>query len=70
MTQPITLPSPESVERHEMLNSDQFHMEALERLYKRRQVVLNLIRSLEDYERTAARRPVEMERLIAARKCS
>lgn len=70
MTQPILLPSPESCERHQLLNADYFRAEALKRLYERREAVNSLIHSLEIYERTAARGPVGIEQLIAARKCS
>ena len=50
--------------------TDELRREALARLYRRRVVVENLIRSLEDYQRAESARPAEISELISVRKCS
>ena len=49
---PITLPAPSSVERKRPIASDVIRKRALQRLYRRRTTVDDLIRSLEDYQRS------------------
>jgi len=49
---PLTLPSPASAERSRLLPVDVLRRQALARLYQRRETVDNLIRSLEDYQRS------------------
>jgi len=67
---PFTLPSPASAERSRLMPVDVLRRQALERLYERREVVENLIRSLEDYERArTARRPACVD-ISSRRKCS
>ena len=50
MTNAITLPPPSSPERSRLLSVDHIRRRALERLYRRRFAVEELIRSLEDYQ--------------------
>jgi hypothetical protein len=50
MTNPIILPPPSSPERSRLLSVDHIRRRALERLYRRRVAVEELIRSLEDYQ--------------------
>ena len=49
---PLTLPSPASAERSRLMPVEILRRQALERLYERRETVENLIRSLEDYQRS------------------
>lgn len=49
---PITLPAPSSVERNRPISSDAVRKRALQRLYRRRAAVEDLIRSLETYQRS------------------
>jgi hypothetical protein len=49
---PITLPRPSSVEHDRPISSDIVRMPELERLYKRRTALDDLIRELEIYQRT------------------
>jgi hypothetical protein len=67
---PLTLPSPASAERSRLMPVDLLRRQALERLYMRRETVDNLIRSLENYQRTktAAPPPVCIE-ITARRTC-
>lgn len=50
MTNAIILPPPSSPERSRLLSVDHIRRRALERLYRRRFAVEELIRSLEDYQ--------------------
>jgi len=50
MTDPIVLPPPSSPERSRLLSVDLIRRRALERMYRRRVAVEELIRSLEEYE--------------------
>lgn len=50
MTNAIILPPPSSPERSRLLSVDHIRRRALERLYRRRYAVEELIRSLEDYQ--------------------
>jgi hypothetical protein len=52
---PITRPAPSSVERNRLISSDVVRNRALQRLYRRRTAVEDLIRSLEDYQRSNRR---------------
>ena len=68
---PLTLPSPASAERSRLLSVDDLRRQALARLYERRETVDNLIRSLEDYQRSKVdTRPACIEFSSARRKCS
>lgn len=46
---PLALPSPTSAERSRAVSVNMLRRQALERLYRRREAVENLIRSLEIY---------------------
>ena len=67
---PLTLPSPASPERSRLLPVDVLRRQALARLYERRETVDNLIRSLEDYQRTQSGVPPACIEISARRKCS
>lgn len=67
---PLTLPSPASAERSRLLPVDVLRRQALARLYERRETVENLIRSLEDYQRTKADPQAPCIDISARRKCS
>ncbi len=67
---PLTLPSPTSATRSRLVSVNDSRQEALNRLYERREVVDNLIRSLEDYERAKAVRRGMCIEITAGRKCS
>jgi hypothetical protein len=67
---PLTLPSPASAERSRLLPVDVLRRQALARLYERRETVENLIRSLEDYQRTKADPTPPCIDISARRKCS
>lgn len=69
MTQ-LMLPSPASAERNRPILVDDLRRQALARLYERRQTVENLIRSLEDYQRTKSATRCECIDISARRKCS
>jgi hypothetical protein len=56
---PIALPSASSAERSRLLSADLIRRRALERLYERKAAVEDLIRSLEDYQRS--KEPVRAE---------
>ena len=67
---PLTLPPPASIERSRLMPVDVLRRQALARLYERRETVDNLIRSLEDYQRSQSGvRPACIE-ISARRKCS
>ena len=67
---PLTLPSPASAERSRLMPVEILRRQALERLYERRETVDNLIRSLEDYQRSQVQtRPACVE-ISSRRKCS
>jgi len=66
---PLSMPSPSSADRSRQISSDFIHARALERLYQRRTVVENLIRSLEEYQRRHTPRRAECIE-FSARKCS
>ena len=69
MTQ-LMLPSPASAERNRLILVDDLRRQALARLYERRQTVENLIRSLEDYQRTKSGTRCQCIDISARRKCS
>lgn len=56
---PIALPSPLSPERDRMPVANAIRSRALDRLYRRRSAIDELIRSLEDY--VQSRKPIEPE---------
>jgi len=64
---PLVLPSPTSAERSRVVSVNMLRRQALERLYRRRETVENLIRSLEDYQANGSRRAVCLD-ISAARK--
>jgi len=66
---PITLPLPTSAERSRLLSVDAIRRRALDRLYERRSAVQDLIRSLEDYQRSKDGRLAECVVFSARRKC-
>lgn len=68
---PLMLPSPASEQRSRSLAVHLLRRQALERLYRRREAVDDLIRSLEAYQRESpAQRPRCLDISAAARKCS
>ena len=67
---PLVLPSPASAERNRAGSVNSLRRQALERLYRRRETLENLIRSLEDYQDAkTARRAVCLD-INAVRKLS
>lgn len=66
----LMLPSPASADRDRVLAVDKLRREALERLYRRRETVEGLIRSLEDYQRTNKGTAPKCREFSARRKCS
>ncbi len=66
----IVLPAPSSAERIRLMSVDVIRRRALERLYERREVVEDLIRSLEGYEQCHKVCAAERIDFSAARKCS
>lgn len=67
---PLTLPSPASLEKSRLLPVDVLRRQALARLYQRRETVDNLIRSLENYQRSqSGTRPACIE-ITARQRCS
>jgi hypothetical protein len=67
---PITLPAPSSAERVRLLSLGTLRRRALERLYERRDVVEDLIMSLEGYQQCRKVRAAECIDFSAVRKCS
>lgn len=67
---PLTLPSPASAQRSRLVPVDALRRQALERLYQRRETVENLIRSLEDYERSKTIAQAPCLDISSHRKCS
>ena len=67
---PLMLPSPASIQRSRSLPVDLLRRQALERLYRRRETVDHLIRSLEDYQEGRASDRASCVDISAARKCS
>ena len=66
----LMLPPPASTERSRLMPVDALRRQALARLYERRDTVDNLIRSLENYQRSqSGTRPACIE-ITARRKCS
>jgi len=51
-TSPILLPAPSTTERYRRLSVDSLRLEALQRLYRRRSTVENLITALESYQQS------------------
>ena len=66
---PLKLPIPASIERNRLLPVDLLRRQALARLYERRDTVDNLIRSLEDYQRSQSGTRSECIEISARRKC-
>jgi hypothetical protein len=66
----LALPAPSSAERSRLLSTDHIRRRALERLYERRAAVDDLIRSLEEYQRTKAGRRAPCVEISAVRTCS
>jgi hypothetical protein len=67
---PLALPSPTSAERSRAVSVDALRRQALDRLYRRREAVENLIRSLEDYQDASARRRAVCLDISAVRRSS
>ena len=67
---PITLLVSSSAERTRVASGDAIRKRALERLYERRDVVEDLIRSLEGYEQCHKACAAKCIDVSAARKCS
>jgi hypothetical protein len=67
---PFMLPSPASVERTRGFAVNSLRRQALERLYRRRDAVDNLIRSLEDYQRANTSGRATCVDITVARRCS
>ena len=70
MLMPIELPRTTSAERSRLLSVDDVRTRALERLYQRREVISDLIESLEDYQRIKRIREANCIQLSAVRRCS
>lgn len=71
MTNTIPMPRPTSQERNRLLSSaENFRIDALMRLYKRRAAVDELISSLENYRQSASHIPANLDDPISERKCS
>ena len=67
---PLTLPSPASADRSRLMPVDVLRRQALARLYERRETVENLIRSLEDYQRSQDEtKTVRINEISVRRKC-
>jgi len=66
---PQMLPSPASAERNRRMPVDELRRQALARLYERRETVDNLIRSLENYQRTQTGTQAVCIDISARRKC-
>jgi hypothetical protein len=66
---PLMLPSPASIERSRALPVDVLRRHALQRLYRRREAVESLIRSLEDYQRAKKGRTAVCLKITEKRKC-
>ena len=67
---PIMFPTPSSAERIRLISSDFIRARALERLYERKAAVEDLIRSLQDYQRSNAPRRAECIEFSAPPRCS
>jgi hypothetical protein len=67
---PLLLPSPASAERRSAVSVNMLRRQALERLYRRRETVENLIRSLEDYNQNKTENRAVCLDISAARKLS
>ncbi len=67
---PLMLPSPDSSERTKTVPVNSLRRQALARLYRRRETVENLIRSLENYEQAQTGHRMNCVSITAGRKCS
>jgi hypothetical protein len=67
---PLLLPSPASAERSRAVSVNMLRRQALERLYRRREAVENLIRSLESYHDVKTDDRAVCVTINAARKSS
>jgi hypothetical protein len=67
---PLTLPLPASLERSRLMPVDLLRRQALARLYERRDTVDNLIRTLEDYQRSQSGAQSGCIEITARRRCS
>jgi hypothetical protein len=65
----ITLPQPSSAERNRLLPADAVRRRALERLYERREAVRDLIRALEDYQKSQQTCVVQCISFNVGRRC-
>lgn len=69
MTATITLPPIASAERNRRIPVDLIRRRALERLYERRAAVQDLIRALEEYQRSREIRLAQCIDFSAHRRC-
>lgn len=67
---PLVLPSPTSAERSRAVSVNMLRRQALLRLYRRREAVENLIRSLEDYQEAKTGQGAVCLDISVARKLS
>jgi len=70
MTSSSTLPALAASESFRRLCTDSLRQQALERLYRRRDTVNDLIGCLEEYERVSTPRGGNVLSINAGRKCS
>jgi hypothetical protein len=70
MAMALVLPAPSTAERNRLLSVEALRRQALERLYRRRNAVDDLIRSLEGYQMAAQSPRAEVVPFTVARKCS
>lgn len=67
---PLVLPPPTSAERSRAVSENSLRRQALERLYRRRETVESLIRSLEHYQEAKTGNGAVCVDISAARKSS
>ena len=70
MPRTIVLPHASTEERSRLLSMDLIRNRALDRLYERRDAVQNLIRALEDYQKSREARMAQCIGFSSLRKCS
>jgi hypothetical protein len=66
----VPLPLASTEERSRLLSMDLIRSRALDRLYQRREAVQNLIRALEDYQKSRETRMAHCISFSSLRKCS
>ena len=70
MPRTLTLPLASTEERSRLLSMHLVRSRALERLYRRREAVRNLISALEDYQQSREARMARCISFSSLRKCS